>query len=200
RRGSGRRRLVFVRIGVERKRGAGPAREESVQHAGVADLVRDPDERRLSGEEARSAAYLRGAIIRGIPVEADTGRPVRRGIRELAAVELDGGTVLIAERQRIGGRVVEGGITKPWHIDTQAARDGQVRSRLPLVLDVAAGIPDIERLEWRSCLTRLQEVLHLEVEQRDRRNRAVRICQIAVRISVEVRQRVVRVRALDAKV
>ena len=44
--------------------------------------------------------------------------------------------VLIAERQRIGGRVVERRVAEPRHVDAHAAGHGQVRARPPLVLDV----------------------------------------------------------------
>ena len=77
---------------------------------------------------------------------------------------------------------------------------GQVRPRPPLVLDVAAGVDDVERLERRRRLPRLQQVLHLEMLSVDRRHRAVRVGEEAVRVGVEVGERVVRVGALDAEV
>src|SRR5206468_4848269 len=51
----------------------------------------------------------------------------------------------------------------------------------------------------RRGLTRLKQVFHLEATRRSRHG-TIRIGEVAVRVSVEVRQRVVRVGALDAEV
>src|SRR5581483_4360259 len=52
------RRLVLVRIRVERVAGCVVVLHEAGQHAGVADLVRDPDVRWFAGEHTGAAAQL----------------------------------------------------------------------------------------------------------------------------------------------
>ena len=68
-------RLVSVRIGAERPCRRVVDRLEAREHAGVPDLVRDPDVGRAPREDARSAAHLRVALAVDGPVEADARRP-----------------------------------------------------------------------------------------------------------------------------
>ena len=80
------RRLVRARVRVERPRGRVRRAIEPGQHAGVADLVRDPDVRGLAREDARAAADLRVAVADHVPVEAHARRPEERRRRAASPV------------------------------------------------------------------------------------------------------------------
>src|SRR5262249_22544591 len=71
------RRLVEIRVRVERVLVRVVRLNESGQHTRVADLVGDPDVRGLAGEHAGAAAELRGLVGQHVPVETDTRRPQR---------------------------------------------------------------------------------------------------------------------------
>ena len=68
-------RLVVIRVRIERTRVRVSSLGEARQHAGVADLVGDPDVRRLAGEDAGAAAHLRGLLAVNVLVEAHARRP-----------------------------------------------------------------------------------------------------------------------------
>ena len=104
-------------------------REAALQHAGVAELVRDPDVERLAGEHARAAADLRLLIAGDVVVEAEARRPQDVGAGHLAAVVLHRLAVLIAEGQRVRVRVEIRGVLEHRHVEAQARRDAQVRLR-----------------------------------------------------------------------
>ena len=174
--------------------------DEAGQHAGVADLVRDPDVGGLAGEDARAAADLRGLIAVDVPVEADTRRPQRRRLRQRPGVVVHGVAALIPERERVDERVVEARVAEVGDVHANAGRHGQVALRPPLVLRVAADVPDVERLEGRARRARHVRVAHLELVQHHRRRRPVRVGEVAVQVRVEVVERVVDVGALDARI
>ncbi len=132
------RRLVEVRVRVERAVARVLDLLEPGEHARVADLVGDPDVGRLAGEDAGAAADLRVALAADVPVEADARRPQRRRVRQLAGAELDRRARRIAERQGVDVGVGVGGLTPGGDVDADAGGEGQVRERPELVLHVGA--------------------------------------------------------------
>ena len=68
-------------------------------HAGVGELVGDPDVGRPAGEEADAAADLGGLVVEHVPVEAEAGRE-----HEVARGRLVGLDAVDLVDQRVGGR------------------------------------------------------------------------------------------------
>ena len=100
------RRLVGVRIRVERIIEGGISLDEAGEHAGITDLVGDPHVRGASGENAGTAADLRGVPPADVVVEAEAGREQGIRSRQSAAVVMNGCAAGVAERHRIGNRVI----------------------------------------------------------------------------------------------
>ena len=102
--------LVLVDVSRERERGGVVRLHVALQHAGVAELIRNPDVERLAGKHAGAAAQLRLLIPADVVVEPEARRPQEVGARHLAAVVLNRLAVLVAERQPIGVGVVIRGV------------------------------------------------------------------------------------------
>ena len=143
------RRLVAVRIGVERPRGRVVQLLEAGEHAGVADLVGDPD---VGRRPVKMPVPPRTCVLRlavDVPVEADARRP--QDVRDRAASPVEYCTVravLVAERQRVGGRVLEAGLAELRHVEPDAGgAPSGCRSAATRPGRRRRVVPDLERLQ-----------------------------------------------------
>ena len=184
-----RRRLVGVRIRIERigKRGIGL--DETGEYAGVADLVRDPHVGGPPGEDADPTADLRGVPSTRIEVEAQARGEQQIRPREGAAVVVDRRAARVTESHRIRDGVVIRGVRELRHIDPHPRGQRQVGAGLPLILGVGAGIQHVQRLD-RFRQPRDVRVAVLEAAQPDRRGGARGVREVAVGGGIEIRERV----------
>ncbi len=174
------------------------ARDFPDQHTGVAQLIRDPDIERRTSERAGAHPQLCALLTGDIPVHRHARRPQDLRIGHLAGFELHRVPVLIAEGQGVGLGVLIRGVLERRDVEPEATGDREISPRPPLVLNVAAGVPHVERLK------RLIEVRHIRVPDLEAAQRAwnggrpIRVRRSRAGFSVEVSQRIEGVVALRA--
>ena len=192
-------RLVLVDVGRERERGRVVGQGTALQHAGVAQLVRDPDVERLTGEHAGAAADLRLLVAVEVVVEAEARRPQDVGAGHCAAVVTDLAAVFLAERQWVGVRVVVSRVLEDRHVEAHTSSDAEIGARAPHILRVGAAVV---RRQWLKRLVEARNihVADLVAARRDGRRGDARVRQGLSRGGIEIVEAVVDVGALLAAV
>ncbi len=158
------RRLIGVRVRIERPCRGVVDLLETGQQAVLAELVGDPDVEGPAGEDARATADLGLPVTAHVPVEAHARRDQQVGVGELLGLELDVVPALVAEGEPVRLGIGEAGLAEPRGVEAQAEGQLQVIPGPELILGVDAGVGHFHRLQ-RLLEARDVGPAHLETPQ-----------------------------------